>query len=89
MQILECFDDTARYEASGALVEELTLLQHGPDVTAETGLHQEVEILLVTVGFIQAGVEIKVGGWKKDTFKIKLFRLSCSRREVCCCITVE
>lgn len=54
MQVIKSLDDASRIEARGAVVEVTSIAQYRPQLTAQTGFHQHVDVLGVAIRVVQS-----------------------------------
>ena len=61
VEVVEGLDDAAGVEPRGGVVEVAAVPEDGPELPAQAGLHQHVEILPVFEGFEQFDDKMAVG----------------------------
>ena len=60
MEIIKGLHNTACVESGGGVIEIATISENGPELSAETGVHQHVEVFSVFECFIQLDDKVTV-----------------------------
>ena len=61
VEVVEGLDDAGGVEAGGAVVKVAAVPQDGPELSAEAGVHEHVEVLSVLEGLEELDDEVAVG----------------------------